>query len=89
MDIQMPGLDGSDVVQRWRHHEAGRNNDAAALPIVAMTAHAMVGDRERFEAQGFDGYVGKPFTRAALMAEIARVCPSASASAAPDACEQI
>jgi CheY-like chemotaxis protein len=42
----------------------------AALPIIAMTAHPMAGDRERFIAQGFDGYVGKPFTRGTLLAEI-------------------
>jgi CheY-like chemotaxis protein len=87
MDIQMPGLDGSDVVQRWRRLE-GAQDDRPTLPIIAMTAHAMVGDRERFEAQGFDGYVGKPFTRAGLLAEIARVCPSASRRITPDPCEQ-
>ena len=87
MDIQMPGLDGSDVVQRWRHLESAQAAPAG-LPIIAMTAHAMVGDRERFRAQGFDGYVGKPFTRAALLAEIARVCPSASRCINLDACEQ-
>jgi two-component system sensor histidine kinase/response regulator len=38
-----------------------------------MTAHAMSGDRERFIAGGFDGYIGKPFTQDALLAEIERV----------------
>jgi PAS domain S-box-containing protein len=71
MDIQMPELDGTEVVRRWRIVEHERA--AARLPVIAMTAHAMAGDRERFIAAGFDGYVGKPFTQKGLVEEVQRV----------------
>jgi PAS domain S-box-containing protein len=71
MDIQMPELDGIEAIGRWRAEE--RERGATALPVIAMTAHAMAGDRERFLAAGFDGYVGKPFTQQSLLAEIERV----------------
>jgi CheY-like chemotaxis protein len=72
MDIQMPELDGTDVVRQWRVIETERG--ASRTPVVAMTAHAMKGDQERFIEAGFDGYVGKPFTIPALLEEIARCC---------------
>jgi two-component system, sensor histidine kinase and response regulator len=71
MDIQMPELDGLEVVRRWREREGERG--AARLPVIAMTAHAMAGDRERFIAAGFDGYIGKPFTQKGLVEEVQRV----------------
>jgi PAS domain S-box-containing protein len=70
MDIQMPEMDGSEVVARWRAFEAERG--LARTPVVAMTAHAMAGDRERFLTAGFDGYVGKPFTQRQLLEEVER-----------------
>ena len=55
MDISLPGMGGPEVLDRLRASPAlGR------LPIIALTAHAMSGDRERFLALGFDGYVTKP-----------------------------
>ncbi len=81
MDIQMPELDGMEVVARWRAIERERGVPASA--VIAMTAHAMAGDRERFIAAGFSGYVGKPFTQQSLLDEIARVGPRAM-SAYPD-----
>ncbi len=55
MDIQLPGVDGMALVSEIRAMpEAGK------LPVVALTAHAMRGDRERFIAAGFDGYISKP-----------------------------
>ena len=55
LDISLPGMDGHEVLARLRAHEGLRE-----LPVVALTAHAMRGDRERFLALGFDAYVGKP-----------------------------
>jgi len=55
LDISLPGIDGLEVLARLRADER-----LARLPVVALTAHAMVGDRERFLAQGFDGYASKP-----------------------------
>ena len=58
MDVQMPKVDGMAATKRIRlQSEAGR-----AVPIVAMTAHAMKGDRERCLDSGMDGYLVKPFT---------------------------
>ncbi|HVK31631.1 MAG TPA: ATP-binding protein [Burkholderiaceae bacterium] len=68
MDIQMPELDGTDVVRQWRRIET--EGQAPPAVIVALTAHAMSGDRERFIAAGFDGYLGKPFTIQALLEAI-------------------
>lgn len=55
LDISLPGMDGVEVLVRLREHPALRT-----LPVVALTAHAMVGDREKFLAFGFDDYVSKP-----------------------------
>lgn len=57
MDIQMPGLSGLEVTARLRDAEA---TFGGHLPIVALTAHAMAGDRERYLAAGMDAYVSKP-----------------------------
>jgi CheY-like chemotaxis protein len=70
MDIQMPEMDGIDATAAIRRTEAATG---AHLPIVAMTAHALKGDRERCLAAGMDGYVSKPILPAMLFAEIERV----------------
>ncbi len=57
MDIQMPGMDGLEVTKALREKE---RTTGKHLPIVAMTAHAMKGDRERCLAAGMDGYIAKP-----------------------------
>ena len=55
LDISLPGMDGVEVLRRVR-----ADARLAALPVVALTAHAMAGDREKFLAAGFDEYVTKP-----------------------------
>src|SRR5579864_5407336 len=54
LDIHMPGLDGFGVIERLRHEEG-----FAATPIIALTASAMMGDRERAMSVGFTGYITK------------------------------
>lgn len=54
-DLQLPGIGGIEVARRLRAQPA-----LARVPLVAVTAYAMVGDRERVLASGFDGYIAKP-----------------------------
>jgi signal transduction histidine kinase/CheY-like chemotaxis protein len=68
MDIQMPEMNGDEVVKLIRQRE-GRQH----IPIIAVTAHAVTGDQERLLAAGCDGYVSKPFMIETLTAEIQRV----------------
>jgi len=70
MDIQMPEMDGLQATAAIRSRAATRE-----LPIIAMTAHAMPGDRERFLAAGMDDYVRKPVRIEEVLSVIARFAP--------------
>jgi CheY-like chemotaxis protein len=70
MDAQMPGMDGFEATQAIREKEKLRSGH---VPIIALTAHAMSGDRDRCLAAGMDGYASKPIRADDLLAEMARV----------------
>jgi CheY-like chemotaxis protein/HPt (histidine-containing phosphotransfer) domain-containing protein len=73
MDVQMPEMDGFEATAAIRERERTMGGH---LPIIAMTAHAMMGDRERCLEAGMDGYVSKPIQAAQLLAEIERLIPA-------------
>ncbi len=68
LDIEMPTLGGFDVIRQLR-----TDPRFAVTPIVALTASAMQGDREKALQAGFTGYISKPVRLAALRAEVARL----------------
>jgi CheY-like chemotaxis protein/anti-sigma regulatory factor (Ser/Thr protein kinase) len=76
MDIQMPEMDGVEATRRIRSGKHGR----ADIPIIALTAYAMKGDREKFLENGMDGYVTKPVDFGELARTIAKVCGVAQIS---------
>ncbi len=69
MDVQMPEMDGLEATRRIR----ALDSDRANIPIIALTANSMSGDRQTYLASGMDGYVSKPIDRVELFSEIARV----------------
>jgi two-component system, cell cycle response regulator DivK len=74
MDLQLPGVDGYAVTQRLKEDAA-----TAAIPVVALTAYAMQGDREKALAAGCDGYITKPIDTKEFPAAVQRYLASARA----------
>jgi two-component system, sensor histidine kinase and response regulator len=74
MDVQMPEMDGLEATRRIRDIQSGVTNPR--VPIVAMTAHAMKGDRERCLESGMDAYLAKPIKPAELRDVIDRLIPA-------------
>jgi len=70
MDIQMPELGGDEALRilREREQQGGRH-----LPVIALTAYALKGDKEKYLQMGFDGYLSKPATLKELADELLRV----------------
>jgi two-component system, cell cycle response regulator DivK len=69
MDISLVGMDGLTALRRLREDER-----TASTPIVALTAQAMAGDRERFLDAGFDDYIAKPVNILELVDTVRRYC---------------
>jgi two-component system cell cycle response regulator DivK len=69
MDVQLPDIDGLEALRRLRADER-----TAAIPVLAVTAQAMQGDRERFLAAGFDAYVSKPVNIVELIGTVKKHC---------------
>ena len=73
MDIQLPDIDGIEALYQLR-----ADVRTASVPVLALTAQAMEGDRERFLAAGFDGYLSKPVNIADFVATVKRYCEEGS-----------
>lgn len=69
MDVQLPGIDGVEALERMRQNER-----TASIPVLALTAQAMSGDRERFLEAGFDGYLAKPVDVRELIEAVREHC---------------
>ena len=72
MDVQLPGIDGVEALERLRSDER-----TASIPVLALTAQAMHGDRERFLEVGFDAYISKPVNIGELLAIVQEYCDRA------------
>jgi len=80
MDLQLPVLDGYQAMAKIRTLPA-----AGGVPIIAVTAFAMVGDRDRILARGFDGYIAKPIVPESFVASVEAFIPEALRSQGPGA----
>ena len=72
LDISLPGMDGTEVLRKLRGELA-----LPRLPVIALTAHAMAGDCEKYLALGFDDYVSKPIVDETLLLDAIARCLSA------------
>lgn len=69
LDISLPGMDGTEVLAWMRGQEALKH-----LPVIALTAHAMAGDREKYLSIGFNDYVTKPLLDEDILIEAIERC---------------
>ncbi len=69
MDVQLPGIDGIETLEQLRQDER-----TSSIPVLALTAQAMSGDRDRFLDAGFDGYLSKPVDIAELLQAVREHC---------------
>jgi two-component system, cell cycle response regulator DivK len=69
MDVQLPGIDGLEALTRLK-----QDDRTAGIPVLALTAQAMRGDRERFLGAGFDGYLSKPVDVLEMVRVIEEFC---------------
>jgi|SRR5579871_447942 len=69
MDVQLPGIDGIEALARLRGDPR-----TASVPVIALTAQAMQGDRERFLEAGFDAYLSKPVDVVGLLRAVGERC---------------
>ena len=74
-DIHLPSLDGFGVARQLKSQPGLR-----AIPLIAVTALAMVGDRDRILSAGFDGYIAKPIAPETFVAQVEAFLPSTAAS---------
>ncbi len=65
LDLSMPEMNGWDMFKKLRE-----NPDTAGIPVIALTAHVMAGDEDQVMDAGFDGYIPKPFSVAAIVLQI-------------------
>jgi CheY-like chemotaxis protein len=73
-DVQLPDIDGFEIARRLHHEPLTRT-----IPLIAVTALAMLGDRERILAAGFDGYLAKPIDPETFVRQIESFLPLQSA----------
>lgn len=76
-DLQLPGMDGYEIARRLK-----ADNDLKSIPLIAVTAYAMVGDREKALASGFDGYIAKPINPETFVSEVENYLRSGRSSSA-------
>lgn len=79
MDLSLPGIDGWEVTRRIRRHPVLKT-----VPVLAVSAHAMTGDREKAIAAGCDDYLTKPYRPAHLIAAVNRFLQPAPEAAVSD-----
>jgi two-component system cell cycle response regulator DivK len=73
MDVRLPDIDGVEALNRLRADEL-----TVSIPVLAVTAQAMHGDRKRFLAAGFDGYISKPVNVVELLGTVRQYCDGRS-----------
>jgi CheY-like chemotaxis protein len=83
MDVQMPEMDGFEATRRIREREQTTGDH---VPIIAMTAHAMKGDRERCLEEGMDGYISKPLQPSELFESVESLATVCRVAASPATC---